>query len=72
MNVPPRHPGHQPAPAADLVPAQPKRVQAPVNPALVTEANAHAKAEALDEEIAHDEETNEHPAVATHPSAGKP
>jgi hypothetical protein len=53
----------KPAPQANLVPAKPKRIQAPVTSSQVTEDNAQAKADALDAELARDEERSDQSAL---------
>jgi hypothetical protein len=51
-----RHKQEPPPPPPPPAPVKPERPPAPVTPGQVTESNAHAKAEALDDEIARDEQ----------------
>jgi hypothetical protein len=63
---------NQPVPALPPAPVKPERPARPVTPAQVSEANAHAKADALDEEIARDEEAETTSAGSEHAPAENP
>jgi hypothetical protein len=59
-------------PRPSPIPVQAPRPPDPVTADQVTEANAHAKAKALDEEIARDEQGDVPAADAVQPSSDKP